>query len=80
MSRYLLCKKDKDKFEETARRYKEHFEATEGISIGSFRCDLCNMAIKPGDKCFACCILPNKKNGNYVIDKPDAWARDYLIF
>lgn len=69
--------------EASAKQFGELYESIEGVAIKDMFCDGgCGDSeptpIKKGDKCFASVLLPNSSHPTYHLQKPEAWANEFI--
>lgn len=85
MARYIHCEKCNKQMTESANKYGELYESIEGIAIKDMLCDGgCGTGgsatpIKKGDKCFAAVLLNNRSHPTYHLQKPEAWAHEFIL-
>lgn len=84
MARLIHCEKCNKQMAALADRYGELYESVEGIALRDMFCDgSCFTGdsatpIKKGDKCFAAVLLNNRNHPTYHLQKPEAWASEFI--
>lgn len=80
----LIGEKCNKKMKDSAIKYGELYESIEGIALRDMFCDgTCFTGesateIKKGDKCFAAVLLNNRNHPTYHLQKPEAWANEFI--
>jgi len=84
MARYIHCEKCNTKMANSATKYGELYESIEGVALKDMFCDgdcfsgNSATSIKKGDKCFAAVLLDNRNHPTYHLQKPEAWASEFI--
>lgn len=80
MARLILNPGCHQRYEESARKYGEIYEAINGVSIRDGFCDgSCGLPIKTGDDVYAAVLLSSVTHENYERQKPFVWAHNFIV-